>query len=196
MCCQIWCILRLDATPKHSNLLWLKFFCLFFWIRGGWVGFARLRLAVRRMCMRCQIWCILRLDATPRQSWEKFEPNYIIAANVSVVSGRSDQSELELEAAWAGKWLILGPESHCRTVKMHRKNCVCENFSRLDSKNGHFDSKVQVHTRAHWMLVAFVHAVVSEPSWNLVARTNMQTQTLGRAIISWLGIWGKIQMSR
>ncbi len=78
---------------------------------------------------------------------------------------------LNLKQLQLGKWLILGPESNCRTVEH-----APEKFSRLDSKiKGNRGSQkfnwIQLHNLARWMLVAFVHAVVSEPSWNLVAHT-------------------------
>ena len=67
--CQIWHILRLDATPRHLNLLWWKKFLFRFWLEVQQrIKFARLRLPVHAKYTCCQIWCILRLDATPRHS--------------------------------------------------------------------------------------------------------------------------------
>ncbi len=67
MCDRTLRILRLDMTPRHSNLLWLKILSCWTWIQRR-VGFASLWLPVRAMCMCGPIQCIGDPNATPRHS--------------------------------------------------------------------------------------------------------------------------------
>ncbi len=85
--------------------------------------------------MYLEAWCDTH---TICRNGKKFEPR-ILAANVSVLSGRSDQSELELEAASARKMVDFGARIHCRTVNM--RELVYEKILRSDLKEGHRGSR-------------------------------------------------------